>query len=780
MGGLTGLDGTVHALASFDPDGSGPAAPRLIAGGSFSAAGNVWAANIAALDVTTGLWTPLGTGTNGPVRALAVLASGDLVAGGEFTIAGGLVTSYIARWNGNAWAPMGTGMDWDVRALAAQPNGDLYVGGRFSVAGGVLASRIARWSPSGWSALTTGISSLQPFPEVNALALQTNGHLVVGGTFSLAGGVAGNNIARWDGTTWYTMGPGMNGAVHALAVMPNGDVVAGGEFTLIGGLTALRVARFSGLTWATMGSFAGPVRSTFVRGNGTLVAANDLGSGTGGQVKQWTGSTWTTVGDMNEAVHVLADSPGGALVAGGAFTFAGGAAALRTAIWSGLAWSAVSNGIQGSVRAMLRLANGDIVAGGGDASVGSAAIGHVSRWSGNAWSRLGGSFDGLVHSLVAMPNGDLLAGGEFAHVGAVLTNAIARWGGSTWQPMVSSPVSVRAMRVSPTGNMAAGGDAGVYRWTGSAWVLLPGSPVGVRALLWLPSGDLIAGGIFASPLAYVARWNGTSWSQYAPGIGQPVYSLALTPIGELLAGTFQATGSVRRWDGSGWATLGGAISGTAWSLLPLPGNVVVVGGDFAAFGPVPMNRVARWSGGSWGPLGQGTQGPVYSLLDIPNGDLLVGGEFTTAGGGVAPKVANHHLCQPRYDTFGPGCPGSLGVPRNTATALPQIGATLVVECTHLPMSMAFLSIGWSNTAWSVGPLPFDLTALGLPGCALRVSNDLLVYISGSAQTATWSLPIPSASALLGLSLHTQALSVDPGFNSFGAAMSDAATATIGL
>jgi hypothetical protein len=90
-------------MTVFD-DGSGPA---LYVGGSFTEAGGVPANNIARWDGKQ--WSALGVGTNGAVRALAVWdrdgegpEAPGLYIGGEFTMAGGIPSPYIAKWQGCA------------------------------------------------------------------------------------------------------------------------------------------------------------------------------------------------------------------------------------------------------------------------------------------------------------------------------------------------------------------------------------------------------------------------------------------------------------------------------------------------------------------------------------------------------------------------------------------------------------------------------------------------------------------------------------------------------
>lgn len=95
---------------------------------------------------------------------------------------------------------------------------------------------------------------------VNAIAVTPNGHVYVGGEFTLAGGVSVKGIARWDGS-WHDVGDGVTdvfdnpGSVNALAV--NGtDVYAGGNFANAGSVSAAYVARWDSAAsqWESLGS----------------------------------------------------------------------------------------------------------------------------------------------------------------------------------------------------------------------------------------------------------------------------------------------------------------------------------------------------------------------------------------------------------------------------------------------------------------------------------------------------------------------------------------------
>ncbi|MFN7430083.1 MAG: hypothetical protein ACK5TP_05830 [bacterium] len=68
------------------------------------------------------------------------------------------------------------------------------------------------------------------------MAVLPGGDVIVGGTFTAAGGLSANRIARYNPSTgvWSALGSGTNGRVRALAVLPGGDVIVGGDFNIAG------------------------------------------------------------------------------------------------------------------------------------------------------------------------------------------------------------------------------------------------------------------------------------------------------------------------------------------------------------------------------------------------------------------------------------------------------------------------------------------------------------------------------------------------------------------
>ncbi|MFT4840536.1 MAG: hypothetical protein ACJAUC_004871 [Planctomycetota bacterium] len=132
-----------------------------------------------------------------------------------------------------------------------------------------------------------------------------------------------------------------------------------------------------------------------------------------------------------------------------------------------------------------------------------------------------------------------------------------------------------------------------------------------------------------------------------------------------------------------------------------------------------------------------------------------------------------------YASFGTGCPNSIGTAQLINSVLPRLGQTMIVNVTNMPVGLGLMITGASNQTSTLGFLPADLTAFGLPGCDLRVSLDLTDGIITFGTTGSWSLAIPNQTNLLGSQFYQQAFVFDPPLNSFGGAMSDAAAWQIG-
>lgn len=364
-GGFAGMlpDDVVWDVVEYDADGDGPGSGAVVVCGAFTTIGGEKMPHVARWDGTR--FEPMDGGTNGTVYALEVWdPDGEgpedplLIAAGEFTAAGQTDANRIASWDGSSWSKLGSGLGAGGLStmglsLCAVDGEALYVGGTFRVAGEVLASQVARWDGDSWSALGSGIDG--SFARVWALEMY-RGDLVAGGVFSVAGGVPASNIARWDGSAWSSMDAGVDGAVFDL--LEHGSrLIAGGDFSRAGGLDVGGVAAWeSSAGWSGL---LGGVRGTAYPHVSSLLELDPDGPGpfapvvyaggsftsAGGRsvenIGAWTGSSWERVapglsgsaidvpGYVPEVLRMLRVLPGGVDGSNGgllvASTFASGA-----------------------------------------------------------------------------------------------------------------------------------------------------------------------------------------------------------------------------------------------------------------------------------------------------------------------------------------------------------------------------------------------------------------------------------------------------------------------
>jgi len=119
----------------------------------------------------------------------------------------------------------------------------------------------------------------------------------------------------------------------------------------------------------------------------------------------------------------------GNLYAGGGFDEAGGIEAHHVAMWNGQTWSALGEGTEWPVKALVFREDGALCA----AEVFAYIVGdlyaydsRISCWDGEHWSTLVGDFDGEVDALAFIGN-TLYAGGQFKNVGVMPSTNIAAW-----------------------------------------------------------------------------------------------------------------------------------------------------------------------------------------------------------------------------------------------------------------------------------------------------------------------------------------------------------------
>ena len=185
-----------------------------------------------------------------------------------------------------------------VKAVAIQPNGQSVIGGYFSSYNTTPIYGVARLTTTGYLDTTfnnVALPGVNFGGYVNAVAIDNSAspnRILVGGSFQSYDGASSINIARLANTglldSTFVTGVGFNGAVNALAVDANGNVLVGGDFTSYNTTNCNHIARLlptggldpaflpnTGNGLATIGTDK-TVRALALDANGNIVIGGDF------------------------------------------------------------------------------------------------------------------------------------------------------------------------------------------------------------------------------------------------------------------------------------------------------------------------------------------------------------------------------------------------------------------------------------------------------------------------------------------------------------------------
>ena len=535
---------------------------------------------------------------------------------------------------------------------------------------------VPRWLPT-FDPLP-GVGGIPFSVTVHALAVFDDGNgpqLYAGGTFSRAGSLEEDYLARWDGTSWSGVGGGPNEVVLSLSVFEDASgpaLFVGGLFSRAGGIAARGAARWDGTTWSSVGN--GPDEWTQFLGvfdDGTVPAL--YAYRTDGALLRFDGAHWDTIGSgfdgLVRAVEFYDDGSGRALYAGGDFTNVAGIPAKHLARWDGTSWSDAGDFRFQSVRSLRTFddGNGEALFVGGEFEYPLVlAFRNLARWEGAGWTFDLAGRDVPIFAMTIHDDGS----------GPTLFTSNAKWDGASWVSLDISYVLAmapfddgRGLALFAGGTFGTGGNVSLHqlgRWDGSRWApISEGLDQAVEALAIHDDGSgaaLYAGGSFRAPAGgeaqCIARWAGGTWEPLGGGLNGTVLALESFDDGSGMAlyagGHFTAAGvvgvsHVAKWDGASWSPLDSGLDGAVRALEVWDdgsGPALYAGGDFTSAGAVSANRIARWDGASWSPLAGGLSGTATPRVralrfhhDGSGTSLYVGGEFTSAGTRNAVNIA---------------------------------------------------------------------------------------------------------------------------------------------
>ncbi len=229
--------------AAIQPDG------RILVAGRFTFLNGPARNRIARLNVNGSLDNGFDPDADAEVCGITLLPDRSMLAYGFFTDIAASGIRYIAKLDSNSVVDtaFNPNANAEVFCVAAQPDGRLVVAGYFSEIAGHTRYRIARLNADGSldASFDPGDSANNP---ITCVAVQSDGKIVIGGTFNSVAGTPRHRVARLNanGSLDTTFDPDVDStAVYSLALQADGKIMIGGNFTSVGGLGRINIARLN-------------------------------------------------------------------------------------------------------------------------------------------------------------------------------------------------------------------------------------------------------------------------------------------------------------------------------------------------------------------------------------------------------------------------------------------------------------------------------------------------------------------------------------------------------
>ena len=339
-----------------------------------------------------------------------------------------------------------------------------------------------------------------------------------------------------------------------------------------------------------------------------------------------------------------------------------------------------------------------------------------------------------------------------------------------------------------------------WEWDGTTWLQLrpansPSPRYGAAmAFDFRASRVLLYSGGFAWP-ADTWEWDGNDWRNVTPPSSIQVRDGVMTEDHDsgrpLLCGSRYTTAftDVYQWNGSAWTTRSttSLMPGRIYTAVTYDARrerLMMFGGSADFGGTVPRNDTVELDGGNWLTRTPAAQPPPRywhaMAYDIVNGETVL------YGGRIQPnRLSDTWVYAPvhaaSFAEFGAACRGSAGIPvLSLASGQPWLGDPIVFGVRGIPVTTAgVLFLGASDAQWGALALPLPLAVIGMPGCDLLVSPDLVLPFVAASGMAQVPLQICNCPELLGASVYQQAVIGDGGANALGLTVTNGGRLRIG-
>jgi uncharacterized delta-60 repeat protein len=596
----TGFNNAIEAIA-VQTDG------KIIIGGGFNSYNGSAVNHIARLnnDGTLDATFNIGTGTNTDVYEIDIQSDGKIIISGQITMYNGASIKRIARLNIDGTLDTSfntvTGVNGNINCTSIQSDGKIIIGGIFNSYNGISMSGIARLNIDG-----TLDGSFNPGQGtnsggfINTTSIQSDGKIIIGGTFISYNGIPMNRIARLnaDGTldNSFSIGLGLNVGAYASSIQNDGKIIIGGDFTTYNGTTRRKIARLNA---------DGTLDNIFMQGTGANGAVLTTSIQTDGKII--IGGRLTTFNNTTNNYITRLNTDGTQDI-----SFITGTGGVSSSTFGGNAISTTS--IQ---------SDGKIIIGGDLFSFNGIPVNRIARLNSN------GSLDitfitgtGANNNVLAtsiQTDGKIIIGGNFTDYNGYPINRIARLNtdgtlDATFNPGTGTNNIVRSISIQSDGKIIIGGDFTEYNGAGRN---------------------------------YIARLNsdGTLDVSFNPGFGTnaPVRTASIQSDGKLIIGgdftSYNVTSRnyIARLNSDGTLDLsfnpGSGASNSVQTTSILGDGKILIGGDFTSYNGTVRNNIALLNiDGSLDSVfnqGTGASNSVYSISLQSDGNIIIGGNFTS-------------------------------------------------------------------------------------------------------------------------------------------------------
>ena len=637
----------------------------ILVGGTFTTIGGQGRNRIARLHHDGSLDQSFNPNANDWVSSVAMQPDGKIILGGGFTTLVGQMRSRIARLHpdGSLDVSFDPGANDQVLSLGLQPDGKILLGGSFTSVGGQSRSRIARLLPDG---SVDASFNADVDASVSTFAMQANGMILIGGSFSDVGGQPRSRIARIhpDGSPDASFNPGVGSSssysVSALALQQDGMILVGGTFTTAGGLPRENLARL--LNDTTVSTFSQTAGSQIEwQRNGTTAELGNV------SFDYWTAGVWTSAGPV---VRV----PGGWRATG--ISLPGNIWIRARGISTG-GYGNGSQGIieqlasygGAPLSGFEVTGNGGvpIASGQGALDLGSVELNKTSMPQTITITNTGSSplldfshrISGVAASefITTPPSPSSIASGESTSFTVRFKPAAVQVRSAVLTISFNHPLAT-AFEIPLTGT-------GVKIDT----AFVPNANDSVRAFGLQADGKIVVGGLFTTIAGQarnrIARLHpdGSLDAAFNPGADERINSIAIQADGKILvSGWFTSLGGQTRNhiarlhpDGSLDESFNPDANGSVSSVAIQPDGMIVIVGRFTTVTGQASNRIARLfpDGSLDQSFNPNAGGAVHAVAFLPDGKIIAAGEFTTIGGLTRNRIALLNTDGSVVSTFNP-------------------------------------------------------------------------------------------------------------------------------